>query len=341
MTYPDTVLRESFPKIEETTKRKLQTISAPKRDSITPIAIVVVPNQNDIFYFISKGIINDIWRIPDQHIKVRTFDRILRRDLPLMRGFVLQLYLKSLKSDEPPWILRYPSDSLGTTVYCGIGFSMQVRDSNLRKSIGVLAICDAQGKLTYQKHLALGKVTNYISEEMLQKIFAFINQKAPQASFERLAIYKKGHLKEEEKLVFMDYLKKIRQTEYWSNKQIDVISVEEDISRMFEIRDNSIVNVNSGLVAEFSDKDALICVSGHPETGLRHGTARLMHLRSEISESKKTISELAREYYDRTFLNWMAPVTLSKLTPELNISQNMAEIAKEVDIVQEFTYLLV
>jgi hypothetical protein len=218
---------------------------------------------------------------------------------------------------------------------------MQVKDSNLRKSIGVLAICDAQGKFIHQKHLSLSKVTNYLSEEMLQKLFNFIHEKTSQISFQRLVIYKKGHLKQNEKKIVQKFIRQVRETEYWKTKQIDIVSVEEDIYRLFGVRNDTIVNVDPGSVAVFDDKEALICVSGHPELGLRHGTAKLMHMRSELSDSGKTIDELVREYYDRTFLNWVAPVTLGKYPPELNISQNIADITKEVDITQDFTYLVV
>jgi hypothetical protein len=37
----------------------------------------------------------------------------------------------------------------------------------------------------------------------------------------------------------------------------------------------------------------------------------------------------------------MAPVTLSKYPPELNIAQNIAEITKEVEVKEEFTYIVV
>lgn len=339
--YPDLLLRESAPKIEEMLKRKLEVISSPKGDLLTPISIVVGPNQQHIFYYITKGIINDIWRIPDQYIRLKTFDRILRRDLPVLRGFALQIYLKSLKPDESPWILRYPSDSVARTVYCGIGFSMHVKTSGLRKSIGILAICDAQGKFVHQKHLSLSKVSSYISEEMLQKLFSFITEKTSDMSFDRLVIYRKGRLKPDEKATFQHYLKELKETENWRDKKIDVVTVEEDIYRLFEIKNDIIVNVNSGSVVEFSNTESLICVSGHPATGLRHGTAKLLNVNSEISESGKAIYALSREYYDRTFLNWMAPVTLSKYPPELNISQKIAEITKEVDINQDFTYLQV
>jgi len=341
MPYGETLLREPYLKIEEIIRRKLEPISPPKHNSFTPVAVVVDPNHQHIIYYITKSIINDTWRIPDQHIRLRNFERILRRDLPLLRGFALNLYVKSLRSNEPAWILRYPSDSVAKSVYCGIGFSMQVKDSNLRKSIGVLAICDAQGKFIHQKHLSLSKVTNYLSEEMLQKLFNFIHEKTSQISFQRLVIYKKGHLKQNEKEIVQNFIRQVRETEYWKTKQIDIVSVEEDIYRLFGVRNDTIVNVDPGSVAVFNNEEALICVSGHPELGLRHGTAKLMHMKSELSDSGKTIGELVREYYDRTFLNWIAPVTLSKYPPELNISQNIAEITKEVDISQDFTYLMV
>lgn len=340
IAYPDVLLRDSLPKIEENLRRKIGAISVPTKGSIAPICIVV-DSQQHAFYYITKSIINEMWQIPDQHLKLRTFDRILRRDLPLLRGFALQLYLKSLNSEEAPWILRYPSDGTAKTVYCGIGFSMQVKESGLRKSIGVLAICDAQGKFIYQKHLSLSDVSNYLTEELLQKLFSFITEKSFTRTFERLVIYRKGHLKPEEKSVVEKYLIELKQSETWHDKNVDVITVEDEIYRLFETRDGSVINVNSGTVVEFNEKESLICVSGHPDTGLRHGTAKLMHLQSEICESSKTIFELSREYYDRTFLNWMAPVTLSKYPPELNISQNIAEITKEVDINKDFTYLQV
>jgi hypothetical protein len=110
---------------------------------------------------------------------------------------------------------------------------------------------------------------------------------------------------------------------------------------LFKVRDQNILNIDSGLVVILNNQEALVCVSGHPEIGLKQGTVKLMHIKTEVLESDTTIKELVREYYDRTFLNWIAPVTLSKYPPELNISQKIAEITKEVDITQDFTYLVV
>lgn len=339
--YSETLLNEKPLKIEEKITRKLEPIAIPKHNSYTPIIIVVDPNYHHIIYYITKRFINNSWRAPDQHIKIRNFERIMKRDLPLLRGFALHLYVKSLKPQEPPWILRYPSNGVAKSVYCGIGFSMQIKDSEVRKGIGILAICDAQGKFVYQKHLSLSKVTNYLSEEMLQKLFSFVHDRTPEIAFRRLVIYKKGHLKQNESDTLQNFVKQIKETEYWKNKQIDVITVEEDIYRLFKIREHTILNVDPGLVVMLNDQEALICVSGHPDIGLRQGTVKLMHIKIELLESGKTIKEIVREYYDRTFLNWTAPVTLSKYPPELNISQNIAEITKEVDITKDFTYLVV
>lgn len=339
--YSSTILNERYPKIEEKMKSKLEPISIPKQDSSTSIVIFVEPNYQHLIYYIIKSIINNSWRIPDQHIKIGKFERIMKRDLPLLRGFALHLYVKSLKPHEPPWILRYPSYKAAKTVYCGIGFSMQVKDSEIRKAVGVLAICDAQGKFVHQKHLPLSKATDYLSEEMLQKLFNFVRDKTSEIPFQRMVIYKKGHLKQNEIIVLKGFINKIKETEYWKNKQIDFITVEEDIYRLFKIKNNTILNVDSGLVIIKNDQEALICVSGHPEIGIKQGTAKLMHIRVELLESKAEIKEIVREYYDRTFLNWIAPVTLSKYPPELNISQNIAEITREVEITQDFTYLVV
>jgi hypothetical protein len=341
ISYSETLLNETYHVIEEKMKRKLEPILPPKDVSLTPIAIVVEPTHKHIFYYIVKSIINNYWRTPDQHIIIKKFKRIINRELPLLRGLCLQLYVKSLKANESPWILRYPSDGLAKSIYSGIGFSMQVKDSQVKKGVGILVICDSQGKFVYQKHLSLSEATNYLSEEMLQKLFSFVKDKTSNMMFQRLVIYKKGHLKQNECEILQKFIKQVKEAEYWKNKKIDVVTVEEDIYRLFKVRGQNILNVDSGLTVILNNQEALVCVSGHPEIGLKQGTAKLLHIKAETLESDTTIKELVREYYDRTFLNWTAPVTLSKYPPELNISQKIAMIAKEVDITQDFTYIVV
>lgn len=343
LAYSDDLWSRPREKIYETMKTKLQTISPPIINHKKVVTVVIVPSKKHIFYYIAKSLINDLWQIPDQHIRKKNFSKVLKWDLPIIRGLSLHLYVKCLKSNEPAWILRCPSDGRGETVYCGIGFSMQPRRKNVRKSIGVLAICDAQGKYVFQKILSLSKMTYYLSEELLERITDFVQEIIEKSliNFRRLVIYKKGHLTEKERENVFNFIKKLKTTKFWENKIIDVITVKEDIFRLFKQVNGKLVNVDPGTTLIFKNNNhALICTSGHPELGVSQGTAKILHIRVELAESKRSIQDLIREYYDRTFLNWTAPVTLSKFPPELNVSQKIADLSREIQIKKEFTYLV-
>jgi len=330
--------------IYEIMRSKLRTISPPKFDNRKVFVIVIVPSKKHSFYFVVKSLINDLWEIPDQHVMKKNFVKISRWDLPIIRGLSLHLYIKCLQPEEPAWILRTPSDGKAETVYCGIGFSMQPKARGARKSVGVLAICDAQGKFVFQKTLTLSKVSHYLSEEMLEKVLNFVQEVTRNLSmnFKRLVIYKRGHLTEGEKINVQNVIERLRKAEFWRYKMIDMITVKESIFRLFKQINGELLNVDPGVTLIFKNRnEALLCTSGHPERGITQGTAKLLHIRAELIESTMSIKEIVREYYDRTFLNWTAPVTLSKFPPELNISQKIADITREIEIKKQFVYLVV
>lgn len=339
--YSEKVLRESAAKITEFFRRRLEPIRPRKIDDYRVMALVVELNKKHIAYYIIKKIINDQWRIPDQHLREVTLRRIKKSELPLAKGLALQLYIKSLGFEDPPWILRYPSDGMAMTAYCGIGYSVRVND-NLKKALGILAICDAHGKYILQRSMLLSEIANYLTRELLTKLFSFIFERTKSLPpFNRIVIYKKGHLTDNERRNVEKVVSTLKETQFWKDKIIDVISVEESIIRLYKIRNRKIVNIDPGTVVVINEKEGLICTSGHPELGIKQGTVKLIHLKIEYKESKKSVNELLQEYYDRTFLNWMSPLMLSRYPPELNISLKLAEISKEVDLDKELTYMVV
>ena len=342
LPYSQSILNMSRMKVRDILKSKISSITLQKKENYVSMVIVVTPNRKNVLHYYTRELIINYWETADQHLKLSTFKKIKHSDLPIARAFALQLYIKSLRSDEESWILRYPSDKNGETIYCGVGYSMRAeKEDKPKKGVGVFAICDAQGKYTFQKNLSLSQASYYLSEELLFKIFEFIKEKIHEVDFKRIVLYKKGHLTTREKATARKFIDEIRKIDYWKDKNIDVITVEESLQRLFKIKNNKIYNVDSGTTLVLNNDESLICSSGHPERGVGQGTTKLLKLRKELASSEKEISELTSEYYDRIFLNWMSPVTPSKYPPELNISSNIAEIIKEVDIRKDFPCLVV
>jgi len=330
--YSQKILNANRMEMRDILMSKVASLSPTEKGGYVPLVLVVTPNRKNIMHYYLRQLINDYWKIPDQHLKESTFSRIKQGELPIIRAFALQLYIKSLKDNEAPWILRWPSDKAGKTIYCGIGYSMRTEEKNKpKKGIGIV-ICDAQGKCIFQKSLSLPQMSYYLSRELLDKTFNFIKEKIREIDFNRVVLYKKGHLTEQEKLAAEEFVNEIRKTSYWRDKEIDIVTIEESLLRLFKVRDGKIHNTDPGTVLILSDSESLVCTSGHPERGIKQGTAKLLELRVEVSTSGRQIGELTNEYYDRVFLNWMAPVNPSKYPLEVKVSSNIAEFIKEVEI---------
>lgn len=333
LTYP----WEIYNKLKEKIK-----IKTPKgKEGYIPIVIAIIPSRSNFLYYYLKGLIINQWMLPDQHIREDSFRKIKEGQSPLTRNLCLQLYLKSLKHTEVPWILEFPSDKNSETIYCGIGYSMRMDQNNVRKGIGVFSICDAQGKYVYQKSILLPDTSYYLSDDLLNRVFKFLEEKTEDIKFKRVVIYKKGKLTKNEKKIAIEFLNKLTKSKFWKNKKIDIISVEESINRLFKISDNLILNVDHGVSIILNEKEGIICTSGHPDVIMGQGTIKLLKINLEVINSHKGIEDVIQEYYDRTFLNWMAPITLSKYPPELKIANNIAEMMKEVEINREFPYIVV
>ncbi len=307
---------------------------SPNKDSMV---IVLNPDEKlKAHYLIKEAIINH-WKIPDQHLQLSLFQDISDNNSAKIKGFALQLYIKSLKKQGTPWILAYPSDNEGKTVYCGIGFSMEEQ----RKEIGFLAMGDSVGKNVIQETFNLSNYTNYFTKELLDKIFSYLRPIIKQNNTNRIVLYKRGNITSIEKTIIITYLKELLEIKFWSLFNIDVISVEENITRLFREQDNKILNIDRGVMMIINHKKSIICTSGTFEISMPERSKKLVKINAEIINSDKTIYDITKEYYDRTFLNWNAPINPSKYPPELMLSNNLAKLAKEIDIKSEITYLVV
>ena len=320
----------------------ISSLSPTSKEKYKSMVLVLNPNKKLSLHYIIKKKIIDLWSIPDQHLQYSLYESIVKNNTPKIKGFALQLYIKSLNHKEAPWILAYPSDKLSTSIYCGIGFSMNKQENEIRKSLGIIAICDAQGKAVFQEKINVSKYTNYLSKELIERILEFLRGKIQDLTIARIVLYKRGELKLNEIENLNNYMVDMKNSPFWRNINVDVITVEETDYRLFrKSGKKQIKNIKHGTILIKNDQESIICTSGHPKLGIRKGTKRLLRIRAEIINSGKTIEDITNEYYDRTFLNWMAPMTLSRFPPELVISNNIARILKEVDIKKEFPYLVV
>lgn len=311
-------------------------------DDQNGIILFIIPDEKNTIYSVIKEVLNNKWNIPDQILRESTFKEIsYKGNISFAKALALQLYIKSLNFNESPWILVKPSDMKGKSVYVGFGFSMDPKTK--KKANAVFAICDAVGKTVIQSLLGISyQGSRYLDENWLEKIFETLKSEFEKnkIEFKRFLLYKKGSLYKIEKEAINSFIKKIKNDDFWGNKEIEVVTLQDDICRIFKIEDGKFVNPEPGVVLIFNKKEAIICGSGHPEIMYIQGTTSPVLCKIE-TETKKNIKEISQEYYDRTYLNWMAPITTSKYPLEFNIANKLAEIGKEIYIKKEFSYIFV
>ncbi|MFX0073135.1 MAG: hypothetical protein ACFFAO_18810, partial [Candidatus Hermodarchaeota archaeon] len=143
--------------------------------------------------------------------------------------------------------------------------------------------------------------------------------------------------------IINNYLKELSETKFWKSIKVDVISLEEKNIRIFRVQDKKIENVDRGIIMIINDKESIVCTSGTFNLSMPNRSKKLIKINAEIINSDKNINDITKEYYDRTFLNWNAPMNPSKYPPELMLSNKLARLLKEIELKSEskITYLVV
>ena len=283
--------------------------------------ILVIPDAQSPLHDEAKVIINEELNMPDQLIKEKTFERIANGDYSLAKTMALQVFIKCLKNNEEvPWILSRPSDAKGTTVYVGFGFSREPTTGKEANSF--FAVCDSVGKSIIQKTVGIPFNGRYIDASWTRDFFGSLKyelEKLSISKFQRLVVYRAGTMYKEERDTLTTWLGSQKGDQYWGGISVDFISVKPTIERILKTGDVT-SNPETGICVIVNENEALMSTSSIHERRLTQGTVIPMHITKE-NETETRIEDIAKEYLDRTYLNWMAPITGSKWALQITHSK--------------------
>jgi hypothetical protein len=317
----------------------IRNIPKPDKDKLN-VAIILMPNEFSPLYNMAKVAINEELNIPDQLIRENTFWQIAEKgNYSLAKTLALQLFIKSLKDkEEVPWILARPSDGKGKTVYIGFGFSRE--PTTKKEANSFFAVCDSVGKAVIQKTIGIPFKGRYIDSAWLTDFFDSVRNELEKLSisrFERLVVYRTGTMYANERKALDEWLSSQKTDSYWGNVLFDFISVKPTLKRIFKFGETT-SNPETGICLILNQNEALLNTSSIHERKLSQGTVIPVHIVKETKTATE-IHDIVKEYHDRTYLNWMAPITGCKWPLELHIANNLAEIARYTT--REFSYIYV
>lgn len=314
---------------------KFGNIIEQRKSEITGHVLILVPDQNNRFRAIAKQQILEKLNVKDQAIRVSTFRDVADGNFPLAKSLALQLYIKGMDVvREVPWILSKPSDleipGVQNTAYVGLSFSR--KDDRTANSF--IGICNNRGRRVIQQLEGIRfSDDRFIDQNWVERFFEIIksriNESIPKNSekIDRLVVYKRGFTYDFEIENFQDHIRTLQEEGAWSGVDIDLVSVREYSTGKRLFRDvNGINNASRGNYAVVNEKEAILIASE-----AHQGTAVPLTVKKE-TPSNADIEELIQEYYDRIYLNWSAPITLSKWSIELTLSKNLSELAAEIRI---------
>lgn len=306
-------------KIDEIVKQTPQ-----KTDKKNTLAIVILPNKiaNLKFRVSFKAKFAKIRDVPTQIIIEDTISKSERKDIGIMKHMVIQLYSKLLGKGEAIWLLDKPADDVNETVYVGLGFSRSPKDK--REANSFAALCDAKGLTLEWKPVGVPFQGKYITKDWFEQFIETFLLDNLTPNTRRIVIYRRGITYPSE----IENIKEVLQEKKnLQNYRFELVSVVDDMRRLYAIDDGSIKNPESGIFLILNKNEALGYISLQRYIELKQGTSIPVRIIKYIGKSdmEKTI----KEYYDLCCLNWSAPITLSKFPFILNIANKMAEMVKE------------
>ena len=326
-----------YPKdlLENPDAEKFGNLVEQRKSEISGLVLVLVPNQNNRFRAIAKQQLLDKLDVKDQAIRVSTFEDVASGDFALAKNLALQLYIKGMDGDrEVPWILSKPSDleipEVQNTAYVGLSFSR--KDDRTANSF--IGICNNRGRRVIQQLEGIRfSGDRFIDQNWVERFFEIIkhriNDSTPNNSekIDRLVVYKRGFTYDFEIENFQEHIQQLQEEGAWSGVDIDLVSVREYSTGKRLFRDiNGINNSSRGNYVVLDEREAILIASE-----AHQGTAVPLTIEKE-TPSDATIEQLLQEYFDRIYLNWGAPITLSKWSIELTLSKNLSELAAEVNM---------
>jgi hypothetical protein len=261
--------------------------------------------------------------IPTQVITDKTLSKAKSGQYGAIKNILIQIYSKILKEGEAIWVLDKPADDREETMYVGLGFSQKPLEG--RKANSFAALCDARGLQMKWKAIGVPFQERYITETWFDGLLAFLSENIGERA-RRIVVYRKGDTYENEVKVMSTCLDR---SGFWKSRNLNFISVCSEMRRVYSKVNGTVENPRAGMFGIVSDSEAICCSSLSQSTELKQGTVIPIRLKKEIGRDS-SIEDLVKEYYDLCYLNWSAPITISKFPVILNIANNIAEMVKEV-----------
>lgn len=314
-------------------------------------------------------LLSSISTLPTQSIQsstIETYNKSLMN--PILDNIVGQVYIKAGGIGKVPWILAQPADSSipglqGGGVTCYSYFDVSRRTEHHTQASVFSALTDPYGQYIDSGNFPSGteKLEPFTAYNMiitlLRKIMLYTNQKKKGLEkffqFKRLSFSKDGLMYDTDvevlRKVFHEGIpdqkrKPIKEllgkTPYLPpNLVVDLIGVNKSPKReIFVCKDSSYENVSPGTLIETSDHSGLLVTSK-----TRQGTCIPIelslkeHMSFNITIQKPTISQIAQEYYNLTFLNWNSLYHKGKYALPQKITQAIGEnLTKGVPIPENY-----
>ncbi|MHA1505875.1 MAG: Piwi domain-containing protein [Candidatus Asgardarchaeia archaeon] len=294
-----------------------------RKSKADALAIVILPNKiaNLKFRVGFKAKFAKIRDVPTQIIIEDTIQRE-GKDIGIMKHIVIQLYSKLLEKGEAIWLLDKPADDVNETVYVGLGFSRSPKDK--REANSFAALCDARGLTLEWRPVGVPFQGKYITKDWFEQFIETFLLDNLTPNTRRVVIYRREITQPKE----IENIKEVlREKKNLQNYQFEVVSVVDDMRRLYSFEDGNIKNPESGIFLILNENEALGYISLQRYIELKQGTFIPVRIAKYIGKSD--MDKTIKEYYDLRCLNWSAPITLSKFPFVLNIANKMAEMVKE------------
>jgi len=298
------------------------------------IAIVILPTKlaSQKFRLFFKEKFAKLREIPTQIMLEDTLNKIKQGEYGAIKNLLIQIYSKVLREGEAIWVLEKPADGREVTTYVGLGFSQKPLEGKRANSFA--ALCDARGLQLKWKAIGVPFEGRYITQKWFEGVLRFLEENIGEKT-KRVVIFRRGDTYPSEVQIMQS---SIENSGFWCNFDVNFVSVKDEIKRLYsKNEDGSVENPPSGIFIVLNDTEALCYSSLHQSLELRQGTVVPVKLKLEIGKTSPV--DMMKEYYDLCYLNWSAPITISKYPFVLNIANEIAEMVKEVPDENIFRWL--
>ncbi len=323
------VINEGQQEIE----RKARNLGKVKGDG--NIAIAVIPDNNNEYYYSLKRLMPLRTGTPLQSVTLSTFQDILFGRFPGFKYLCLKILIKTLNEGQAIWTL---SNAAGLrpekTLFVGIGFSRYPREKKVSKCATVLH--DARGdRVSWRVFSAPQERTITVAwfNTLLYRIRDVIEKEKPS----RLVLYRTGMMYPEERVAVENSLEGCQWLKSIRVSFVSAMDARNSRLYLYYKNQDRYQNIPAGYAIVMNDEEALLSSSNYDDRELRQGTVVPIHLRLEIGN--ENIIELLKEYHDLTYLNWQAPTTTAKHPLVIIIAERFAELTREGVSAENMFYL--